>query len=289
MKALLKAAIYTPLFNVLIFLVWLMPNHSLALAIIGLTLIIRLVFLPSSLKQGVSQEKLRLLQPKIKELQSKHKNDRTAQSKAMMGLYKQAGTSPWGACLPMIVQLIVLILLYRVFQIGLSTARFDLLYSWVPRPDSINTFFFGINLSQPDLWVLPILAGIFQFLQSFLAMPKKDPKQKDDNPMMAATSQMMYFFPIITVFIARKLPAALAIYWITTSLFMVLQQLYINRVLKPRARAHMENINASTSTPSIAVGDNKMIATPDKVENKKSDQVIGAGKGVSVTIRKRGQ
>ncbi len=178
MKAFLKAAIYTPLFNILIFLVWLMPNHSLGLAIIAITLIMRFIFLPSSLKQGVSQEKLRLLQPRLKELQEKHKGDKSAQSKAMMDLYKQAGTSPWGACLPMIVQLVVLILLYRVFQIGLSTSRFDLLYSWMPRPDFINTSFFGIDLSKPDLWVLPILAALAQFGQSFLALPKKDPTQK---------------------------------------------------------------------------------------------------------------
>lgn len=286
MKAFLKATIYTPLFNVLIFLVWLMPNHSLGLAIIGITLIMRLIFLPSSLKQGVSQEKLRLLQPQLKELQAKHKGDKNAQSKAMMDLYKQAGTSPWGACLPMIVQLIVLILLYRVFQIGLTTSRFDLLYSWVPRPDYINITFFGIDLSKPDLWVLPILAGVAQFIQSFLAMPRKDATRKKteaDNPMMAATNQMMYFFPIITVFIARKLPAALAVYWVTTSLFMVLQQLYINKVLKPRAREHLKGMSL-TETTSLA--SDKLLTGPDKIESPiKADTPMA--KGVSVTIRKR--
>ncbi len=294
MKAFLKAAIYTPLFNILIFLVWLMPNHSLGLAIIAITLIMRFIFLPSSLKQGVSQEKLRLLQPRLKELQEKHKGDKSAQSKAMMDLYKQAGTSPWGACLPMIVQLVVLILLYRVFQIGLSTSRFDLLYSWMPRPDFINTSFFGIDLSKPDLWVLPILAALAQFGQSFLALPKKDPTQKKaeaDNPMMAATNQMMYFFPIITLFIARKLPAALAVYWVTTSLFMILQQLYINKVLKPRARAHManldsispDNINAIKTVPA---GADKMIAGSNKIVGPVEDNKPAA-KGVSVTIRRK--
>lgn len=280
MKALLKSAIYQPLFNILIFLVWLMPNHSLGLAIIAITAIMRLIFLPSSLKQGASQEKLRILQPKIKELQTKHKDDKTAQSKAMIALYKEAGTSPWGACLPLIAQLLVLVLLYRVFQIGLTTDRFDLLYSFMPRPDSINTFFLGINLSKPDLWILPIVAGALQFVQSRLAMPPAaNKKAAAENPMMAATSQMMYIFPLVTVFIARGLPAALAIYWITTSFFMIIQQYYINKVIKPRINEQLAHLKPAEiiSTEVTASGD----TVPAEPVAKSS------GKGVSVTIRKK--
>lgn len=273
MKAFFKAIIYQPLFNLLIFLIWLMPNHSLGLAIIALTVIMRLAFLPSSLKQGSSQEKLRILQPKIKELQEKHKGDKTAQSKAMIDLYKQAGTSPWGACLPLIIQIIVLVLLYRVFQIGLSTSRFDLLYSFVPRPADINIHFLGVDLSKPDLWVLPIIAGAFQFVQSKLALPNQKKGEKSDNPMMMATNNMMYIFPIMTIFIARRLPAALAIYWITTSIFMVLQQLYINRVIKPRVR--------------LSLADISFVKEEDKKLSELEGKTATPGKGVSVIVRKK--
>jgi YidC/Oxa1 family membrane protein insertase len=272
-----------------------MPNHNLGLAIIVLTIIMRLAFLPSSLKQGVSQEKLRLLQPKIKAIQDKYKNDRTAQSKAVMDIYKQAGTSPFGACLPLIVQIVILIMLYRVFQIGLSTARFDLLYSWVPRPSNINISFFGINLSKPDLWILPIITGILQFVQSKLTMPPKAKKgAADDNPMMAATSQMLYIFPVLTVIIARKLPAALPVYWLTTSLFMIIQQIYINRVLKPKAVAHLDTINFddAPATDSKVIQDQKSLpagdSKPDKIVSK-SDAIATPGRGVTVNIRKRGK
>lgn len=286
MKAFFKAIIYTPLFNLLIFLVYLMPNHNLGLAIIVLTILIRFAFLPSSLKQGVSQEKLRLLQPKIKIVQEKYKHDKAAQSKAVMEVYKQAGTSPFGACLPMIVQIVVLIMLYKVFQIGLSTERFDLLYSWIPRPDSVNTIFLGIDLSKPDLWVLPIITGILQFVQSKITMPPKAPKgSADDNPMMAATSQMLYIFPVLTVIIARQLPAALPIYWLTTSLFMIVQQIYINRVLKPRAVAHMDTIDFG-DVPSLPAS--TAASKSDKIISK-PDAVFTPGKGVTVNIRKRGK
>jgi YidC/Oxa1 family membrane protein insertase len=276
MKAVLKAIIYQPLFNILVFLIWLMPNNNLGLAIIALTVIMRLLFLPSGIKQGASQEKLRLLQPKIKELQETHKEDKTAQSKAMIDLYKQAGTSPWGACLPIIVQLIVLILLYRVFQIGLTTARFDLLYSFIPHPSTINTSFLGIDLSKPDLWILPIIAGVLQFIQSKIAMPPKSDKKSsiEENPMMAATNQMIYLFPIMTIFIARGLPSALAVYWITTSIFMIGQQYYINKVVKPRVHAQMKDLQPKTiDTLPAAAKENQTKKEP--------------GKGVSVTIRRR--
>lgn len=284
MKAILKAAIYQPLFNILVFLIWLMPNHSLGLAIIAITVILRVIFLPSSLKQGGSQEKLRILQPKIKELQAKHKDDKTAQSKAMIALYKKAGTSPWGACLPLIAQLLVLLLLYRVFQIGLTTERFDLLYDFMPRPEFINTTFLGINLAKPELWFLPITAGILQLIQSKLAMPSsKNSKDKAtlDNPMMMATSQMVYIFPIVTIFIARGLPAALAIYWITTSAFMVGQQIYINRVIKPRVREQLAHIHSEKEVETALSID---VIEPTTVTKK---ETVNPGKGVSVTIRKK--
>jgi len=272
MKALLKVSIYQPLFNLLVFLIWLMPGNSLGLAIIALTVIIRIIFLPSMLKQGASQEKLRILQPKIKDLQARHKGDKTAQSKALIDLYKEAGTSPWGACLPVIAQMVVLLLLYKVFQIGLTTARFDLLYDFVPRPSEINTLFFGIDLSKPDLWILPIIAGVFQFIQSKLSMGK--PSKDADNPMMTAMSQVMYVLPVMTVFIGRKFPAALVIYWITTSIFMILQQLYINRFIKPRIRQQLGSMKIESTKP---------VEKPAKSEEVKAI----AGKGVSVSIRKR--
>jgi YidC/Oxa1 family membrane protein insertase len=200
----------------------------------------------------------------------------------MIDLYKEAGTSPWGACLPLIIQLLVLVLLYRVFNIGLSTARFDLLYKFMPRPDSINTFFLGINLSKPNLWVLPILAGALQFVQSRLAMPPTNRKKGsvEDNPMMAATSQMMYIFPLVTVFIARGLPAALAIYWITTSAFMIIQQYYINQVIKPRVREQLAHL-----TPAEIISTE--VTESGVVPAESAKEVKSAGKGVSVTIRKK--
>lgn len=274
MKALLKITIYQPLFNLLVFLIWLMPGNSLALAIVALTLIIRVIFLPSLLKQGVSQEKLRYLQPKIKELQKTHKEDKAAQSRAMIDLYKQAGTSPWGSCLPIIIQLIVLIILYRVFQDGLTTSRFDLLYSFIPHPKAININLFGIDISKPELWFLPIIAGLAQFVQSKIALPKIEKKSTAD-PMALASSQMVYLIPVMTIYIARQLPAALAVYWITTSIFMIGQQLYINKVLKPKVQDEMAAIT------------NKITAAEPVAKARDDQKQIAGGKGVSVTIRQK--
>jgi YidC/Oxa1 family membrane protein insertase len=283
MKALLKATIYQPLFNLLIFLVWLMPGNNLGLAIVALTIIIRLLFLPTMIKQGISQEKLKVLQPLIKDIQARHKEDKTAQSKAMIDLYKKAGTSPWGACLPLIVQLIVLGLLYRVFQIGLSTDRFDLLYNFIPHPSAVNVHFLGIDLSKPELWILPITAGLLQFVQTKLSIVtggKGKKKVNTDDPMSMAMNQMVYIFPVVTVIIARGLPAALSVYWIITSLFMIGQQLYINLKIRPKIREQF----ADSEIDLIGQFD-------EKKENKKkvNDNKKNTTHGVSVSVRKRGE
>ena len=234
MKEFFKTILYTPLYNILMFLVWLVPGNSVGLAIIILTIIIRTLLLPASLKASKAQVKLQALQPKIQKLRNEIK-DQQAQGKAMMEMYKKEGVSPFGSCLPMLIQLPIIFVLYRVFTVGLDESRFSLLYSFVPQPENINTYFLGFDLAKPDLWILPIIAGASQFVLTRLTMPPKDANNDKDSkadPMQAVTKQMMYFFPIITVIIARSFPAAIALYWIVTTIFGVIQQIYVNKTIK---------------------------------------------------------
>ena len=220
--------LYVPIYNLLMALVAILPGHQVAWAIIVVTVVIRLALLPSSIKASKSQLEMQKLQPELNALRAKYKGDQKKQSEEMMKLYKTHKVSPFGSCLPLIIQLVVLVIFYRVIMIGFNLDRLDLLYSFVPKPNEINLYFFGIDVSRPDLWVLPILAGIFQFLQA--KMIPQPPMQKSTNdPMAMMNKQMIYFFPFITVFIARSLPAGLAIYWVMTSIFMIFQQWYINK------------------------------------------------------------
>jgi YidC/Oxa1 family membrane protein insertase len=219
--------LYVPIYNLLMYLVAVIPGHQVAWSIIVVTIVIRLALLPSSIKASKSQLEMQKLQPELSALRSKYKGDQKKQSEEMMKLYKTHKVSPFGSCLPLIIQLVVLIIFYRVIMIGFDLDRLDLLYSFVPKPNEINLHFFGIDVSRPDLWVLPIIAGALQFVQA--KMIPQPPMQKGTNdPMVMMNKQMIYFFPFVTVFIARSLPAGLAIYWVMTSLFMIFQQWYIN-------------------------------------------------------------
>jgi YidC/Oxa1 family membrane protein insertase len=250
---LFTALLYQPLFNGLIFLAWLIPGHSIGWAIIVLTILIRLILLPSSLKTLEQQQRIRALQPKMDELKSKHGDDKAAHSKAMMELYAAEKVSPLGGCLPMLVQLPILLVLYQVFIHGLNTSQFSLLYSFTPHMDTINTHWLNLDLAKPEPWVLPIVAGLLQYIQTKQILPFTTPtstaKSGEADISRVMSTQMMYVMPLFTVFIARTLPAALALYWVSTTAFMVVQQAWsLRRPLAPLSNKRVDQKSGVTVT-----------------------------------------
>lgn len=238
-KLILKAILYKPLFNALIFLVWATPYHSVGWGIIILTIIIRFILLPSSAQSIIAQKKIKELQPEIDKIKGKYKDDKKAQAQAMMAFYQQNKINPFSSCLPLLVQFPILIILYYVFQSGLDTSRFgDLLYTFTPRPEYINTNFLWADLAKPDIF-LAVLAGILQFWQTKQLMPtptKNKNSNKDSQTVLQESlgRNMLYFMPILTVMIAIKLPSALPLYWCVTTLFMIIQQDYLMK--KPASK-----------------------------------------------------
>ncbi|MDI6591511.1 MAG: YidC/Oxa1 family membrane protein insertase [Patescibacteria group bacterium] len=216
--------LYQPLFNALILLYEYLPGHDFGLAVIFLTVAMRMIFYPLMVQSIKSQKALSELQPKIQEIQKKYKDDREKQAKAMIEIYQKEKINPFSGCLPLFIQLPILIALYRVFWQGLQPEQLFLLYSFVPHPGVINPTFFGfLNLSQPSL-VLALLAGISQFFQTKMISPKIKQKKGGSQFSEMFQKQMLYFFPIFTVFILWRLPAALSLYWLVTTLFSIFQQ-----------------------------------------------------------------
>jgi len=225
--------LYQPLFNALIFLYVYLPGHDFGIAIIILTCAIRLVLYPLMAQSIRSQKILNELQPKIQEVQKQYQNDKQQQAKAMMELYQKEKFNPFGGCLPLLIQLPILLALYQVFWRGFQDGQLGFLYSFVPNPGTINPMFLGlINLTHPNI-VFAILAGVLQFLQSKMMMPQIK-KQQTGGDQMAQFSgvmqkQMIYFLPLFTVFILWRLPAAVGLYWLVTTLFSIIQQYLIYR------------------------------------------------------------
>lgn len=223
--------LYRPLFNLLVGIYNTLPNHDLALAIILLTILVKVVLSPLSIKMMKSQKSISAIQPKLRELQDKHKDDKSAFAQASMALYKEHNVSPLGGCLPLLIQLPIIWMLYRVFINGLKPGSLAELYSFVHNPGTINAVGFGfLDLSHANP-VLAILAGLGQGIQSWLSLKlqKTQTTQEQDNPALKMSKQMLYFFPVMITFIAWSLPAGLALYWVTSTLWSIFEQVYIRR------------------------------------------------------------
>ena len=224
----LNEILYRPLFNALIFLYNTIAFHDLGMAIIILTIIIRFALWPSQAKALRSQRALQRLQPDLQKIQKQYK-DKQKQTQATLAFYKQHKISPFSSCLPTLIQLPIIIALYQVFRYSLVKESLSALYPFISRPETINSISFGIlDLSRPEKIVLPILTGGLQFIQSWMLM-RRTSQQKTKDISSAIGKQMMYVFPIMTIFIAMSLPAALPLYWIITTLFAIVQQWYIMR------------------------------------------------------------
>lgn len=215
-----------PLLNLLIWFYNVIPGNDIGLAIIALTLLTRILLYPSFQKSLRSQRELQQLQPKLDEIKEKHKGDKEAETKAILKFYQENKINPFSSCLPLLVQLPILIALYSVFRTGLSGQIVGELYGFVQNPGIINTKFFGLlELAKPNT-VFAVVAGASQFVQSKLMAPKT--KSKDKTAAMMSM-QFTYVMPIITAVVAMSLPAGLSLYWIITTLFAIGQQWYIMR------------------------------------------------------------
>lgn len=224
--------IKTPINYVLVFLYHLTGNNF-GLAIIALTLVIRFILVPVTLPSLRSAKKMQALKPKLDALKKKH-TDKQKLQQAQMELYKQHGINPMSGCLPQIAQLVVLIALYQVFIGIINAGQIDGV--------SINTQFLWLDLSKPDpLYILPVLAGLTQLVFSAMMQsgveqhvqaPKaKKAKQKEEDSLeMAQTmqQQMMFMMPAMTVIIALRFPSGLALYWVATTLFSLVQQYFVS-------------------------------------------------------------
>ncbi len=235
-SSLFHAIFYQPILNLLIIVYNYIPGHDLGVAIVILTLIIRLILFPLSQKSLQSQKAMQSIQPKIKEIQTMYKDDKQKMAKEMMGLYRKEKVNPFSSIWTLVVQLPILIALYQVLIKGLGAAEITGLYPFVFNPGHLNTMSFGIlDLSQRNL-VLAVFSGIAQFIQSKMLMAPQPPKDlakkpgvKDEAMFAAINKQMLYFMPAFTVFIGATLPAGLTLYWFISTVLMVLQQYFFLR------------------------------------------------------------
>lgn len=230
-----------PIFNVLILLYRLFGDFGLS--IIVLTIMIRLVLFPLTVKQLKSQKAMQAIQPQMAEIRKKYPKDRQAQYQEMQALQKAYGVRPLAGCLPLLVQLPVLYGLFFALNTVLRSPKLaninSIIYPFLPHFQSLSQLntnlnwfaFLGvhINLGVPAPGLLPILAGLATFVQLRMSQLKNvsTGTGKDANAMATQMKTMQYIMPLFTIFIAWGFPAGLALYWTTSSVFAIVQQYLI--------------------------------------------------------------
>ena len=233
MTNILTTIFYQPVLNLLVFLYNITPFNDFGVAIILLTVIIKLIFWPLGSKAIKSQKALQDLQPKIDQIKKQYKDDKAESSKKIMELYKENKVNPFSSCLPLLIQLPFLWAVFRIFRTGVEN-NLDLVYSFISRPEIINTVSLGfVDLANPNVY-LAVLAGAAQFWQAKMVSTKKPavktPGAKDENMMAIMNKQMLYIMPAVTVFIGMSLPGGLTLYWLVITLLTALQQVFVFKV-----------------------------------------------------------
>src|SRR3990167_763942 len=226
--------LYEPLLNALAFLVSVIPGGDVGLAVIILTIIVKLLLLPLSHCSITSHSEMYLLTPELNKIKASGAS-KEEQARQTFELYKKHKVNPFSGCLLVLIQIPIIFALYYVFYKGINFEGGHL-YSFVHIPESVNMVFLGIlDISAKSL-PLAILAGVSQYLQAhFMPKPAFSESPKGSTPSFSESftksmhTQMKYIFPFVVAFIAYSISGAVALYWITSNLFMVAQQIYVKK------------------------------------------------------------
>lgn len=237
-----------PIFNTLVFLYNTIAFHDLGVAIIIVTIGIRCILFPLFYKSYHNQALMQKIQPDIKRVQGEHKNDRELQARKIMEIYRENNVNPFSSFLLILIQLPILIALYKVFFIGLTPESLRDVYSFIETPQIINNNFINlIDLSKRSTIIVG-LAAFFQYIQGRLSLPKEHIRDKE-NTSAEVARKMVIVGPILTTVILYTLPSAVGIYWLTSSIFSVVQQVYVNKkVYGEPTRTNKKSGDHTTST-----------------------------------------
>lgn len=230
--------IYDPLYNLLVGILAVIPHADLGIAVILLTVIVKILLFPLAKQAIQTQVVLKRINPQLEELKETHKDDQQKQVKEMFALYKKHGVHPLSGFLTLLIQLPVIFSLYWIFyRGGFPVIDTTLLYSFVPQPESVSMHLFDfIDLTAKSI-PLAFLAGATQFVHAWIAMepPQTNTKPGEsmkDDIMRSLHIQTRYILPLVIMFVAYTISAAVALYWTVSNLFTIGQEILVRRRLR---------------------------------------------------------
>jgi YidC/Oxa1 family membrane protein insertase len=230
-----------PLFNGLILITNLIPTTDVGVGIVLLTLLVKALIFPVTHKGVKTQAALKRLEPELKSIKEKHKNNKEEMARKTMELYKAHGINPFSGCLFGFIQLPIILGLYYAFIHGFSGGDLntDLLYSFVGAPETISYFFFGFIDVRTTSIALALVAGVLQFFQMHLSLPSTSSTSLDGKKISeqsfaeafqtALPRQMKYILPVMVVVFSFTFPSAIALYWATSAAFSIGHELFVKK------------------------------------------------------------
>lgn len=230
---------FDPVYNTLVFFIDVIPGGDVGLAIIATVIVVKLVLLPVSIKAIQTQKIMKEIQPKIKALKETHKDNKEAQAKAMMEIYKEHNMNPFSSIFIILLQIpIIIALYYSVYSgggVALPAINVDVLYSFIIEPVSVTMNFLGLVDITGRSVFLALAAGITQYIHIGFVMPKP-PKPKEgvelnfqEELMQNMQSQLKFVMPVMIAGVAYFISAAIALYFVVSNIFSIFQELYVRK------------------------------------------------------------
>lgn len=238
MSSIFHTVLYQPLYNAFITLVAFLPWFDAGVLVIIFTALVKLVIFPLSKKAVSAQMELKAIEPELAAIREKYKDDKQEQAKRTMLVYQEKKINPFSSIVVVLIQLPIIFALYYVFlRSGLPALNEGLLYAATPRPGALNMNFLGIiNITHKSVF-LALLAGVTSFFQIRYSVPayKKDTTKTPtftDDLAKSMNTQMRYVFPFIVVFISYSISGVVALYWATSNVFTLGQEMVIRKRYK---------------------------------------------------------
>ncbi len=227
--------LYQPLYNGLVFLIDVVPGSDVGLAVLILTVLVKLVILPLSEKAVATQLAMKRYEKDLNDIKIKHSKDKEAQARAILNFYKEHGINPLASFLVILIQMPIIISLYYVFyKAGLPDINNELLYSFIKEPSVVSMHFLGFLDISGKSALFAVLVGVTQFFQMKLSMPNMPERTKTDGAPSLKDElarsmhiQMRYVMPVLVAVISYTISAAVSIYWTTSNIFAIAQELYL--------------------------------------------------------------
>jgi YidC/Oxa1 family membrane protein insertase len=228
---------YEPIYNLLAFILTIVPLHDVGMAIILVTLLVKILLLPLNLSALRSQYMMKRIEPDMEKIKKLQKTDPQTASKQMVALYREQKINPFASLFVVIIQIPIFFALYFVFSEGLK-ADPESLYSFITFPETIHNFAFGLfDVTEKNL-VLAILAGISSYLLARRQAESMHIERKEGEEetfqhhfMKSMKIQVLYVIPVVVAFSAAILPSALALYWFVSNVVGYGQDVYMKRKL----------------------------------------------------------